>query len=108
MAKEIERKFLVKGEFKHLAVRKIEITQGYLSIDNERIIRLRLCDERAYLTIKAPAESTMFTRDEWEYEIPFSEASEMLKLCLPGRILKTRYIVPFKITLRGGCVSWQA
>jgi CYTH domain-containing protein len=95
MPKEIERKFLVRGEFRHLAIREIEITQGYLSIDNVRVIRLRLCDERAFLTIKAPAENTMFTRNEWEYEIPISEAGEMMNLCLPGRIHKTRYIVPF-------------
>jgi len=95
MPKEIERKFLVKGEFKHLAIREIEITQGYLSIDNVRVIRLRLCDEKSFLTIKAPVENASFARNEWEYEIPFSEAGEMMNLCLPGRIYKTRYIVPF-------------
>jgi CYTH domain-containing protein len=95
MPKEIERKFLVKGEFKHLAIREMEITQGYLSVDRTRVIRLRLCNERAFLTIKAPSENTRFARYEWEYEIPSSEAMEIIKLCLPGRIHKTRYIVPF-------------
>jgi len=95
MPQEIERKFLVKGEFKHLSIREMEITQGYLSVDRTRVIRLRLCNERAFLTIKAPSENTRFARNEWEYEIPSSEAMEIIKLCLPGRIHKTRYIVPF-------------
>lgn len=95
MSKEIERKFLVKGEFKHLAIKEMEITQGYLSIDHVRVIRLRLCDEKSFLTIKAPVENARFARNEWEYEIPSSEAGEIMNLCLPGRIHKTRYVVPF-------------
>lgn len=95
MAKEIERKFLVSGEFKHLAFKHMRITQGYLSVDPDRIIRLRLCDDNAILSVKAPLRSTEFSRSEWEYEIPLSEAKEMLKVCLPEIIQKTRYLVPF-------------
>jgi len=95
MAKETERKFLVKGEFKHLAIRKMEITQGYLSVHPARVVRLRICDNKSILTIKAPAENARFTRCEWEFEIPSSEAQEIMRICLPGRIYKTRYIVPF-------------
>jgi len=95
MPKEIERKFLVKGEFKHLAIRELEITQGYLSVDHTRVIRLRFCNEKSFLTIKSPVENARFARNEWEYEIPFTEAEEIMNLCLPGRILKTRYVVPF-------------
>jgi len=95
MAEEIERKFLVRGEFKHLAVKQIKIAQGYLSVDHARTIRLRICDSKAILSVKAPVINTGFSRHEWEYEIPFSEASEILKVCLPDIIYKTRYLVPF-------------
>jgi len=96
MAKEIERKFLVRGEFLHHAVRQVEIAQGYLSVDPERTIRVRISDgTMAILSVKAPADNTDFSRNEWEFEIPVSEALEILKVCLPEVISKTRYIVPF-------------
>ncbi len=95
MATEIERKFLVRGGFKNLSVKKIEIVQGYLSVDPARIIRLRISDRKAVLSVKAPAEKSRFSRHEWEFEIPFKEASEILKVCLPEVIIKTRYLVPF-------------
>lgn len=95
MAKEIERKFLVRGEFRHLSVKELKIAQGYLSVDPERIIRLRICDKMAILSVKAPLGNSGFSRHEWEFEIPFSEASEILNVCLPEIIYKTRYLVPF-------------
>ena len=95
MAKEIERKFLVRGEFKHFSIKELEITQGYLSVDPARIIRLRICDKKAILSVKAPAGNSGFSRHEWEFEIPLSEAAEILKVCLPEIIHKTRYLVPF-------------
>ena len=61
MAKEIERKFLVGGEFLHLAERQVEIEQGYLSVDPGRIIRVRISDgNRAVLSVKAPANKHWF------------------------------------------------
>jgi adenylate cyclase len=96
MSKEIERKFLVSGEFSHLAINKIEIIQGYLSVDPARIVRIRTFDSRSVITIKAPEENAKFARNEWEIEIPFSTAQEILRICLPGRIHKTRYIVPYR------------
>lgn len=96
MALEIERKFLVRGEFMHLAVKQIEISQGYLSVDRDRIVRIRIVNEKAILTIKAPKSGTDFSRHEWEYEIPYDEAKQMMKACLPEVIRKTRYIVPVK------------
>jgi adenylate cyclase len=95
MAQEIERKFLVRGEFKHLAVKHIIITQGYLSVDPARIIRLRISDGKAIFSVKAPLRNTGFSRNEWEFEIPLSEAKKILKVCLPELIQKTRYYVPF-------------
>jgi len=94
MAIETERKFLVKGEFRHLSVQKIEITQFYLVKDPVRTIRIRICDDVAYLTIKGKAPEGTISRNEWEYPIPVADAEAMLPLCLPGKIVKTRYLVP--------------
>lgn len=96
MAIEIERKFLVNGEFRHLAVRKTEILQGYLSVDPERIIRVRITDNKAYLTIKSNMSGAeYYKRKEWNIEIDKVLAQDLLQACLPGRIFKTRYFVPF-------------
>jgi adenylate cyclase len=94
MATEIERKFLVKGEFKHLAVNEISILQTYLTIDPDKTIRLRIADDKAYLTIKNKPKPGKFGRSEWEVEIPVADAREMLSICIPGKIEKTRYIIP--------------
>jgi adenylate cyclase len=94
MATETERKFLVRSEFRHLAVKEIKIVQAYLSIDPDKTIRLRIADETAYLTIKSRPQKNSITRNEWEVQIPLSDAEEMMSTCLPGRIIKTRYLVP--------------
>jgi adenylate cyclase len=94
MATETERKFLVKSEFRHLAVREIKIIQSYLSIDPDKTIRLRITDDKAFLTVKSRPQKNSITRNEWEVEIPVVDAEEMMRICLPGRILKTRYMVP--------------
>ena len=94
MATETERKFLVKGEFRHLAVRQINITQSYLLKDPFKTIRLRITDDKAYLTIKTPLTQETIARKEWEYQIPPDDADEIIKICLPGKVCKTRYIVP--------------
>jgi len=94
MAIETERKFLVKGEFIHLAVRQIHITQSYLLKDPHKTVRIRIADGMAYMTIKTPLTSKTIARNEWEFQIPLDDANEILKICLPGKVLKTRYIVP--------------
>jgi adenylate cyclase len=94
MATETERKFLVKSEFKHLAVKKTDILQYYLSIDINKTIRIRIAEDKAFLTIKGRAPENSITRDEWEFQVPVRDALEITKLCLPGRIEKTRYIIP--------------
>jgi len=95
MAKEIERKFLVKDlSFKSLA-RGILFRQGYLSKDSGITVRVRIVEDRAYLTIKGP--STGFSRLEYEYDIPVKDADEMLeKLCRKPIIEKYRYKVEYK------------
>ena len=93
MGIEVERKFLVKGEFKQLADRSIYVIQGYLSIENERSVRIRTMDEKAYLTIKGMGNDSGVSRPEWEYEIPYNDAKELLQICQMGIIEKKRYIV---------------
>jgi adenylate cyclase len=93
IALEIERKFLVKGDFKSDSTGKFEIKQGYLSIDPARIVRIRIADDKGFITIKGESDQTGTTRMEWEQMIPHAQAEELLGLCLPHTIEKTRYIV---------------
>lgn len=92
---EIERKFLVKSEFRHLATAEYKICQGYLVADPQRTVRVRIKGDKGYLTIKGASTADGLSRFEWEKEIAANEAEMLLKLCLPGAIEKTRYIVPF-------------
>ena len=94
MGQEIERKFLVKGSFKDFSRGEFRIKQGYLSSAKGRTVRVRIKGERAYLTIKGEANDSGLSRYEWEKEIPVAEAEELLALCEPGLIDKTRYLVP--------------
>jgi len=88
---EIERKFLVKGEYKSLAHRSFRIVQGYLSSVTGRTVRIRIKGDKGYITIKGKSNASGLSRYEWEKEIPLNEAEELLLLCEPGAIDKTRY-----------------
>jgi adenylate cyclase len=94
MATETERKYLLKGEFRHLVVKEINIIQAYLSIDPIKTIRVRITDDKAYLTVKSRPKENSISRNEWEVVIDVKDAEEMLSICLPGKIVKTRYLVP--------------
>ncbi|NDV57821.1 CYTH domain-containing protein [Bacteroides sp. 519] len=94
MAQEIERKFLVSGNFKSQAIRSVRITQGYLSSIPERTVRVRIKGDKGFITIKGISDASGASRYEWEKEIPVSEVEELLKLCEPGLIDKTRYLIP--------------
>lgn len=93
MAQEIERKFLVRGEFKSLAYASERIVQGYLSSVPERTVRVRIKGKKGFLTIKGIADEEGVSRYEWEKEIPANEAQELMQLCEPGVIDKVRYLV---------------
>ena len=93
MAREIERKFLVKGDFMHEAYAALRITQGFLSSVPERVVRIRIKGDKGYITIKGKADATGVSRYEWEKEIPVEEARDLLLLCEPGVIDKTRYLI---------------
>ena len=93
MAKEIERKFLVKGDFKDEAFKATRITQGYLSSVPERTVRVRVKGDKGFITIKGIGNASGASRYEWEKEIPVEEVKELLLICEPGVIDKTRYLV---------------
>lgn len=93
MAQEIERKFLVKGEFKDAAFKATRITQGYLSSVPERTVRVRVKGDKGFITIKGIGSDSGASRFEWEKEIPVAEVQDLLKICEPGVIDKTRYLV---------------
>ena len=94
MAREIERKFLVSGDFKQEAVDSFHLVQGYISADPDRTVRVRIKGAHGYLTIKGRSSADGLSRYEWEKEIPVEEARELMSLCGPGVIDKTRYHVP--------------
>lgn len=90
MGVEIERKFLVKGtEWK--TGDGVPIRQGYLNREKERTIRVRIAGPQAFITIKGITQRS--SRAEFEYEIPVSDAEELLSLCEGLTIEKARYTV---------------
>lgn len=99
MGQEIERKFLVKGDFKSFVIKETKIVQGYLSSVPERTVRIRIKGEKGFLTIKGIGSASGASRYEWEKEISTEEATELLQICEPGVIDKTRFIVPEKTGL---------
>lgn len=95
MAKEIERKFLVSDtSYRGMSVSSRQIVQAYLNRDPRAIVRVRIVDNQAFLTIKG--KNIGATRDEWEYEIPVDDAKAMIARCSSGRVIeKTRFIVSY-------------
>lgn len=91
---EIERKFLVHKsmDWKRYAVSSSHIVQGYFAAVNT--VRIRIRDDRGYLTIKGPSRNGGMTRYEFEKEISLDEARHLMQLCEPGVIDKHRYIIP--------------
>lgn len=94
MAQEIEKKFLVKGDFKSEVSKETRITQGYLSSVPERTVRVRVKGTKGFITIKGIGNASGASRFEWEKEIPVEEVKQLLELAEPGVIDKTRYLVP--------------
>lgn len=93
---EIERKFLVHkadGRYKTEAFSSSRIRQGYICSGHGRTVRVRIRDNQAFLTIKGPASNGGLSRYEFEKEITMDEGEQLIKLCEPGLIDKTRYLV---------------
>jgi len=96
MSQEIERKFLVIGEFKSQSSKNFHITQGYITSGAGQNVRIRIKGDKGYITIKGKSSQSGMSRYEWEKEIPLNEAGELMLLCRPGIIDKTRYEVVFE------------
>ena len=95
--REIERKFLVKGEeFKQFSNESYPIKQGFLNSNPERVVRIRLSGEQGWITVKGLGDQSGRSRFEWEKEISTEEALALLDLCEPGQIEKRRYKVPYR------------
>lgn len=92
---EIERKFLLKEgyDFKARAFAHHRIQQGYILSANGRTVRVRLRGTQAFLTIKGPSLDGGLSRYEFEKEITPDEARQLFRLCEPGLVDKTRYLV---------------
>lgn len=94
MAQEIERKFLVtNSDYREQAYACSRIVQGYICRMTGRTVRVRVRDEKGYLTIKGASHDGGLSRYEWEHEIPVDEALELMQLCESGVIDKVRYLV---------------
>ena len=91
MLQEIEKKFLVKGDFRNEVFKTVHIVQGYLSRVPERVVHIRIKDDKGFITIKG--KNVGATRFEWEKEIPVEEAKKLLELCEPGLVDKTRHLI---------------
>lgn len=96
MATEIERKYLVQLETWRQAKINAQctpISQGYLSLEAERTVRIRIKKEQAFLTIKGKTQGV--SRLEFEYSIPLQDGLELLKLCQGTIIQKKRYVLQY-------------
>ena len=91
---EIERKFLVKGNYKKHVTKETKIVQGFLSTIPERTVRVRIKGDKGFLTIKGIGNKSGISRYEWEKEISLEDAKDLMKICEPALIDKTRFIVP--------------
>lgn len=86
---EIERRFLIRNDsWRQLAGEPQRLEQGYMSVDQACSVRVRLCGEQAWLTVKGYISD--LSRSEFEYPVPPADARQMLALC-PFRLQKLRY-----------------
>ncbi len=94
MIVEIERKFLViSDDFKKESFKKEYIKQGFLNSDKERVVRIRIKDDKGFITVKGKSNKEGTTRFEWEKEIDLIDAENLFNLCEEGIIEKFRYLV---------------
>ncbi len=99
MAKEIERKFLVRGDAWRALATGVGYRQGYLSTVKERTVRVRTVGAKGFLTVKGITVGA--TRLEFEYEIPTADANSLLEMCEQPLVEKSRYKIP------QGDLTWE-
>ena len=88
---EIERKFLVKGDFEKDVLTRKRIVQGYICAEEARTVRVRIQGDEGFLTIKSASNERGWSRYEFEQPVALADAEELLKLCLPSVIDKVRH-----------------
>lgn len=94
MTLEIERKFLVRNlDFKKESFKKLYLKQGYLNSDSVNTVRVRITNEKAFITIKGKSNDSGTTRFEWEKEIATSDAQKLLLLSKTPLVEKTRFYI---------------
>ena len=94
MALEIERKFLVLNDsYKQESFSHSHIQQGYICRERGKTVRIRIRDDRAYITIKGPSDEKGLARYEFEQEIPLEDGKKLMKLCGLDTIDKVRWLV---------------
>ena len=98
MSIEIERKFLTTSNtFKNESYKKIYIKQGFLNSHKERTVRIRISNEKAFITVKGRSNTTGTSRYEWEKEVSIKDAQELMVLCEKPIIEKHRFLVKFGV-----------
>ena len=85
---------VTNDSYKQMAAARYHIVQGYISREKTGTVRIRITDDRAFLTIKGKPAEGHFARFEWEKKIDVKEAEELMKLCQGTIIDKTRWIIP--------------
>ncbi|MBU1370478.1 MAG: CYTH domain-containing protein [Bacteroidetes bacterium] len=91
---EIERKFLVEGNFRSFILQSIAIKQAYLCKDEQHTIRIRIAEPKAWITIKGKPEADEISRFEWEKPLDMDEATILFERCTLGKIEKIRHLIP--------------
>ena len=94
MAQEIERKFLVKGDFSSHITRSERIVQGYICSERGKTVRVQIRGEQGFLTIKGPSDAKGLSRYEFECPLSLADAEQLFQLCEPNAIDKVRHLVP--------------
>ena len=94
---EIERKYLVINDsYKEKAYDHSRIQQGYISNDNGKVVRVRIRDNQAYITIKGPTSEGGLKCLEIEKEITLDEGKLLMEICELGLIDKERWLVYYQ------------
>lgn len=95
MGQEIERKFLIKKEIWENSPKgkASYLKQGYISTEPGKTIRVRIAEDKSFLTIKGKTDG--IARAEFEYEIPTEDANELLNLFASNCIEKVRHEIVY-------------
>ena len=100
MGVEIEHKFLVRGDAWKAQGEPVLIRQGYLSSHPERVVRVRIYGDEAFMTIKS--KSVGISRGEWEYPLPLADAQEFLE-----RLCEQPIIEKYRRRIGHGGFTWE-